>query len=285
MSFPAIPYYARRLAGLQNVHDRVHARLLACDAIRIDRRWNVANVRSSFWRLYFNNIDGASVKLDSGSYALGGGRVHFIPAWVHFSCRCVRPVNHLYIHFELMGLPGPVSRQVFDKPFTLPPSPLVEQVAARLAGEAIRPEPNDMGIALLAKSTVYLALGVLLEQAHAGLLKRLNHATDRTTAVWPALNYIELHYDRPLRAETLADLCGLSTDHFVRRFREAVGQTPARYVAQHRTSRAAQELIFGNDRIEDVAEQCGFPNRFYFTRVFKRHLGLTPAAYRRQTRV
>ena len=40
-------------------------------------------------------------------------------------------------------------------------------------------------------------------------------------------------------------------------------------------------LRAGDLPIEDVARRCGFPNRYYFTRMFSKHRHMTPAAYRR----
>ena len=83
----------------------------------------------------------------------------------------------------------------------------------------------------------------------------------------------------------MANACGLSEDHFIRAFRQTVGQTPGRYVLEKRVTLAARELLFGSDSIESIAERHGFANRFHFTRAFARVMGTTPAAYRRTARV
>ena len=48
---------------------------------------------------------------------------------------------------------------------------------------------------------------------------------------------------------------------------------------------AAQALLFTADSIETIAATSGFANRFYFSRVFTRQMGISPAAYRRAVRV
>jgi len=48
---------------------------------------------------------------------------------------------------------------------------------------------------------------------------------------------------------------------------------------------AAQALLFTADSIETIAAESGFANRFYFSRVFMRHMGVSPAIYRKAVRV
>ncbi|MFA7235851.1 MAG: AraC family transcriptional regulator [Phycisphaeraceae bacterium] len=272
-----------KLATLQNLHDQLRIRVLACDYLQIDRTWNVRDVRSPFWRLYVSGRDGAGVELPGGLYRLTRDRIHLIPAWVSFSCRCDRPVQHLYIHFELPGLPGAMSREMFDRPVTLRADALAEGLCARLAASVAGGEQTR--IVALAKAAVYLSLGMLLEQLQVRWTKRINHIADQTGPIWPAMQYIESHPGERIDNERLAELCDLSCDHFARRFRQIVGQTPARYLLERRIALAAQELIFTEHRIGYIARQCGFTNRFHFTRVFTSQMGVPPATYRRRTHV
>ena len=64
-------------------------------------------------------------------------------------------------------------------------------------------------------------------------------------------------------------------------FRERVGCTPAQYVLERRIAAAAQDLLFTNDSIEQIADRLGFANRYHLTRMFTRRVGIPPAAYRR----
>jgi transcriptional regulator GlxA family with amidase domain len=98
--------------------------------------------------------------------------------------------------------------------------------------------------------------------------------------VLAALHYIEDNIGERLINVHLARLCHLSEDYFIRRFRQSLGQSPVAYIQERRVTLAAQRLLFSSESIEVIAAQCGFGNRFYFSRVFKRHTGVAPAAYR-----
>jgi len=115
--------------------------------------------------------------------------------------------------------------------------------------------------------------------------RQLNRLMMQQHAVMPALRYIDEHLGEAMDNATLAAQCHLSEDHFIRRFRESVGQTPAQYVLDRRVSTAAQQLVFSSESIEAIADQTGFPNRFYFSRMFARRMGVPPAAYRNTSRV
>ena len=100
-------------------------------------------------------------------------------------------------------------------------------------------------------------------------------------AIGPALRFIEANLGRSMRVDGLARLCGYAQDHFTRIFRREVGQTPGQYILERRVAVAAQKLVLGDATIETIAEECGFPDRFYFSRVFARRMGVPPGNYRK----
>ena len=89
------------------------------------------------------------------------------------------------------------------------------------------------------------------------------------------LNYLD-DFRYPLSGE----IALTSESRFIRCFRDATGQTPARYVQDRRLRRAAEALVATDRSIDEIAERCGFANRYYFTRVFSQRMGVSPARYR-----
>jgi transcriptional regulator GlxA family with amidase domain len=80
----------------------------------------------------------------------------------------------------------------------------------------------------------------------------------------------------------LAREAGLGRNAFGRFFREATGDTPHRYLTRLRVERACEQLSTEGATVDEVAVATGFCDRFHFTRVFKRHMGVGPAEYRRR---
>ncbi|HTV85440.1 MAG TPA: GlxA family transcriptional regulator [Dyella sp.] len=80
----------------------------------------------------------------------------------------------------------------------------------------------------------------------------------------------------------MAKHAGLSARHFARLFHAEVGITPAAWVEQTRVTAARALLENGHDTPKLVASKCGFANADTLRRAFQKHVGVTPAAYRKQ---
>jgi AraC family transcriptional regulator len=132
---------------------------------------------------------------------------------------------------------------------------------------------------------LYAAVARLVESLPPDAASRFARVVATPNHVRPAIRHIEAHAGDAITNDALAALCGLSPAHFIRVFRDAVGQTPAQYVLERRIATAAQRLIFGDESIDAIAERTGFANRFHFTRAFTKRMGVGPGAYRKGSRV
>ncbi len=103
------------------------------------------------------------------------------------------------------------------------------------------------------------------------------------SAVKRAIGYINSNYHVRL---SLADICnnvGLSKYYFAREFHRISGYTIVDYINLTRCENAKHLLRNGNLSVLEVAERCGYQDQSYFTRIFKRHTGLSPTAYRNES--
>lgn len=92
---------------------------------------------------------------------------------------------------------------------------------------------------------------------------------------WLALNY---RLASPVAAMTA--LSELPERSFVRRFSKATGLTPLDYVHALRLEAAKQLLETRDLAVEAVAGEVGYEDASFFSRLFRRKIGLTPAQYR-----
>lgn len=81
---------------------------------------------------------------------------------------------------------------------------------------------------------------------------------------------------------SMAKRAGLSPRHFARLFHAEVGITPATWLEAARVTAARTLLENGHDTPKLVASKCGFANADTLRRTFKKHVGVTPAEYRKQ---
>lgn len=218
------------------------------------------------------------------SYELRAGSVYLIPSRVLFSCCNRQPMKQLYAHFDVLGVPPRALRAIFDGPLCLSPSELLEGECEELAHELRRHKTLDEARRCRVKALVYRSLAHCWEQAPPEKVEQYRRSDAAHAPVRLALEAIQNNLGQPLSNAHLAQLCGYSEDHFIRCFAECVGSTPARYVQEQRVTAAAQQLLFSAAPIEAIAQSTGFANRFYFSRVFKQHTGLSPAEYRGHSR-
>lgn len=94
-------------------------------------------------------------------------------------------------------------------------------------------------------------------------------------------SYVQEHLGEELRLELVSDAIGLSPAYLSRLFKQKSGQNFIEYVNQMRIGRAKDELLATSASIAEISRNCGFESTSYFTRVFKKHTGITPGAFRK----
>ncbi|MGP4843926.1 helix-turn-helix domain-containing protein [Marinobacter sp. 1Y8] len=108
-------------------------------------------------------------------------------------------------------------------------------------------------------------------------------ATDKSLSrIEDALRFIHEHLDESLSVIALAARTGWSRWQFQRVFAAHTGLSVAQYVRELRLSRAAEQLLAGDDRQLDIALTCGFDSEISFSRSFRQMFGCTPGFYRRR---
>ena len=79
---------------------------------------------------------------------------------------------------------------------------------------------------------------------------------------------------------SLARVAGLSESRLAHLFRAETGVTPLQFLEQQRISRARELLLMTGRPIGSIADEVGMPDTTWFARVFRRHVGVTPRAFR-----
>jgi transcriptional regulator GlxA family with amidase domain len=94
------------------------------------------------------------------------------------------------------------------------------------------------------------------------------------------LSWMLENLDKDLSVTTLADQSAMSPRNFARRFREAIGATPAQYVQRLRIDAARRMLTEGDLLTGEVAVRCGFGTIETMRLAFRRHLRVAPQQFR-----
>jgi len=109
--------------------------------------------------------------------------------------------------------------------------------------------------------------------------RSLNSST--VTGIEIAVNYILDHYVEPINLSDLADKCFMSYSHLFRLFKLKFGMTPIEYKNSLRIEKAKNLLCDHDCSIGEIADMLGFEGACYFTRAFKKYVGMSPSYYRR----
>ncbi|SDE46743.1 AraC-type DNA-binding protein [Paenibacillus sp. UNCCL117] len=95
-------------------------------------------------------------------------------------------------------------------------------------------------------------------------------------------DYILDYYCEPLSIEELAELVGRNPSHLITSFKKHYGMAPIEFMHRTRIARAEELLLTTDATIEAIADQLGYCDASYLSRIFKKWTGTTLSAYRRQ---
>jgi len=119
-------------------------------------------------------------------------------------------------------------------------------------------------------------------QQHIPIETRLNSKNPSNEIIQRAIYYIASHLSEKINEREIATLCGMSPYRFSRLFKETCSCTFQEYLVQRRVDEAVRLLANPKTSITDIAYTVGFNDASYFTRAFKRYIGVNPSDYRSQ---
>ena len=225
--------------------------------------WNVPQERtSSFFYCYYNYTpDAAEIIVNDKSYMLGPEHFIIIPPELPHKLKQIAPFRHFFCHF-LAGSPYSNLREIIS----VPAAPYAHYL------ELIR-DPAKRNLAFYA-----LLYSLLLEIPPEKM--KATAAKDRK--IEKVLQIIQNNPSESLSLEMLARQTNMSVSSLSHRFKKATGITPAQYVLQFRLELALLYLAdTDGPGIEAIAEQCGFANRYHFSKQFKKQYGMAPGQMKR----
>ncbi len=114
-------------------------------------------------------------------------------------------------------------------------------------------------------------------QRQRGLFQAL-YLHERTKSI---LSYIHRHYSEKITISDMAAHVGVSTKECIRSFKNAFHQTPMDYLISYRMEQAKRFLKETDETITDIAFLTGFHDSAYFSKTFKKYLGMTPKEFRK----
>ena len=94
--------------------------------------------------------------------------------------------------------------------------------------------------------------------------------------------WLEDHFSEGITVDQIASRAGMSRRTLERRFRNATGESPRRYLQRIRVESAKQFLEEGEMTFDEITYMVGYEDSSTFSRVFKKNTGLSPILYKRK---
>jgi AraC-like DNA-binding protein len=255
--------------------DTISVRLVSLGASRFAESFGPAAALDAYWRVSFHERGRAELAGPERVFTLPPGRCVLVAPDIQHRARPQGDAVHLSLEFELGRARDAGVLLASDAPRALAADPARDELARELLRElAVTPELSPSRCAR-AQALLHLCLSSALDAVGDP-----KPAGDARAQLQPALRYIDAHLADLLPNAKLAELAHASESHFIRMFRRAIGCTPARHVQERRVSSAVDLLLRSNLSIDEIAERCGFANRYHFSRVFAQRMAHPPARFR-----
>jgi AraC-like DNA-binding protein/mannose-6-phosphate isomerase-like protein (cupin superfamily) len=208
----------------------------------------------------------------------------FRPGDVHEECSRSQRISYLTLRFSAeelsragIGFPETAG---FGPVFRLPERERFEGLFRRMLLEHRKTDADSE-----------LLLGAHIAEFVVLLRRALGRAAPGTAlggsvggGVRAAVELIRENLGRELRREELARASFMSVSHFAHRFREAVGQSPRRFVISERIARAKRLLAETARSAQDISRELGYESPYFFYRQFRQKTGMTSGEFRRRAR-
>ncbi|MCM1306966.1 MAG: AraC family transcriptional regulator [Butyrivibrio sp.] len=145
--------------------------------------------------------------------------------------------------------------------------------------DSVRTPPFPKGYKLALKSCLFD-----LMYAIAGIAedKKSGAETKNFDRIKDVIRYVEQNYARQISIDEISGICGFSSSHFMKFFKNTMGCSFIDYLNDYRLSMASRMLISSEDTVLSVAADCGYYNLSYFNRLFKRKYKVTPSEFRKR---
>ncbi|TYR36948.1 helix-turn-helix transcriptional regulator [Sphingobacterium phlebotomi] len=270
---------------------------LFCCRYWILEEWTCFDLSVPFWRVYYNTIEGAEIIYNNRSIMLNKQNLIIIPPNTSFSTRLnttnvrsnnesiagrkfteadtreqiakTNKLDHLFIHFSL-GFPlDYADAGIFCLEMTDQKLKLIEEIRHTCI--------QDKAFNFFDCLNVNILIGLCLMQLE-------NFLTDfkiMDQRVFNAMAYVDNNYNKAITNNALAAMTNMASNSFARLFKKATGITIQQYIIKKRIENALNLIHHSDKNLDEIAHDCGFSDRFHFSKFFKKHVHMSPSYYRK----
>ena len=276
--------------------------LLHADHVKLNEKWNYANVISPYFRIYYIDEGEGFIFSAQEKTKLEQGYLYIIPSFTLCHLRCNDYLSQYFIHFFEESAEGISLFEYNRKIIKVTACPtdianfkrLLEINPGRGINRSDNPkvyEKNDYYRSyqelnnIVSDSTYLETEGIILQLVSHFLSSnrfKPKNPEPIPSKILDSISYIQINLRENLTVGSLAKRANLHQDYFSRLFYQFTGERPLTYIHVKRIERAQYLIGTTNLSYIEIAEETGFENLPHFSKIFKKVTSLTPGEYKRR---
>lgn len=223
-----------------------------------------------------------SFRIQKKKYSIKKGMLLFISPGIPYSIELdgTVPAGFLTIHFSYAAVSFNEGKwEINDKiqvPFGLPVQELTDFYLIEEQFQKLVDCWNEKlpGYEFIARTMFQQLLIEIIQD-------RNKHSKSYGTSlkVEKIIQYMHQNINSKITLPELSKLVHMAPAYMSRTFKETTGYTIIEYFNKLKIDKSKELLIEGNKKVKEVAQELGFADEFYFSRMFKRAEGITPSEY------
>lgn len=133
-------------------------------------------------------------------------------------------------------------------------------------------------VAIEHSKVLVLKMSLTAQTPFSPVMRPVNH---KDPEIHSTQNWIEDNFQQPFTIENLSERVNMCERNFKRRFKNATGYPPIKYIQLIRVEEAKRLLEQKNYNVDEIAVNIGYEDSSFFRKIFKRYTGLAPKSYQK----
>lgn len=249
----------------------------------------VIRVKSGSIHLYLDNCD--FVLNEGDGVFINSNILHYIRAGTSEECI----LNSLVFNKNLIS---GVIQSVFEQNFV---NPIVEnnnlsgiafykntswgeEASNCIKNAFLQFEKSEFGYEILVREYLSHMWYIMLKNIQDLNLNKNNRNDLNSERIKNILSFVHKNYNKQITLNNISKVVNLSERECLRCFKNTLGISPIQYILKYKVSIAAKMLSETKDSITIISDTVGFDSPSYFSKIFKRFIGITPTQYRNKSK-